>query len=139
MEYARFIGFVLASMALFIVGKDFLLNWAKDDTIESVKDDKEPQEFNDKPEPKDELLKLDGIMPDMLPTLARIGIVTFSDLELADEVDIKDAMSDQHPEVTISEIKLWMRQASLAEQERWGELDRLKQAMQNARAKRQSD
>ncbi|MCA9348914.1 hypothetical protein KC878_02085 [Candidatus Saccharibacteria bacterium] len=134
-EYIRFAGFVLASMAIFVLGKDVLLNWRKDETIESVKDDKRTQEFDDKPEPTNELASLNGINPDMLPLLAAIKISTFSDLELADEDDVKRAIEKQFPGVTLSEIKLWIRQASLAEQERWDELDRLKDAMQKARAK----
>lgn len=137
MEYARFVGFVLTSMAMYIIGKDIIFSWAKDDTVESVKDDKPSSEFVDEPGPKDDLTRLDGIKKDMLPLLKKAQIVSYSDLELADENEVKQAVENEHPEVTVSEIKLWIRQASLAEQERWDELERLKEAMQKARAKRQ--
>lgn len=133
-EVLRFLLFFVTTAVLVKVAEDVFLHWEKDGQPKD-KEKTKGETFTDK-DTKDDLTKLDGINERMVTVLKDGGVITYSDLELADSDEIKSIIGTSFPDVSESEIKLWIKQASLAEQERWEDLDRLIKIMKNARTKR---
>ncbi|MEM6997965.1 MAG: hypothetical protein AAF413_03590 [Patescibacteria group bacterium] len=137
MEVLRFILFLVTAAAFVKVAENVVFHWGHDKVIDVVpEDDSSEESFVDHEDEKDDLTKIDGITEKMLPMLSEAGFESYSDIELADIVDLKQTIETSFPEVTETELKLWCRQASLAVQGKWDELDRVKEAMESARARK---
>lgn len=140
MDILRFVLFLAAAALFTKVAENVLFHWGRDRVIDVVPDEESDEEsFVDREEAPDDLTKIDGISKSMIPILTEAGFESYSDIELADIVDLKQTIETSFPDVSETELKLWCRQASLAVQGKWDELERVKEAMEAARSRKSDD
>ena len=78
---------------------------------------------------KDDLTKIEGVGPAIKKLLWKNKIETFKDLSKAHVQELRDILDQKGPMFAMHNPSTWARQAKLASEKRWDELDKLQKEL----------
>ena len=108
------------------------LDQARED-LARCREDSAESEAPDGPPPKDDLKKVEGIGPKIEGLLNAAGIDTWARLAAAPVAEVQAVLDEAGPRYRIHDPGTWGRQAGLAAQGRWDELEELQERLKGGR------